>query len=63
MGGTTALTLFVAIHPPHNCFYCQSPRARVVDHGTDLYDTYCFPPDLCHLPLEERGLGAYHLSL
>ena len=46
MGGTSDLTLFVVVQPPHHYFYCHYHLAQVVSQGPALVSMDLCPPDL-----------------
>ena len=63
MGGTTALTLFVADHSPQHYFYYQYYLSRLVDQDPDLDSPDCCTSDLCQLHQEANSMKDYHVSL
>ena len=58
MVGTAAPTLFVDVHSPRHYFNCRSSLDQEVDQDSALAVPDHCPPTLCHLPQEEKEIGA-----
>ena len=58
MGGTADPYFIADVHSPNKYFHFKSPLPKVVDLGLDLsFPDHC-STYLCHIDMEEKGLGA-----